>query len=234
MSSQISVSWAWFSMLTKDMPRLARKRQLSGFVPRLSFRDSYQRPRCKKRREWKIGGDDLNIEQFVRWFVLWSFSILWSLSRGISEVLGPLSIVQYRNLSFVNILSCLFLPAPQGRRSNLMRHITQVRSHTVIEPFRLPHPEISSHPPDQESDKPPYRPNSSERSLQMPEMQNLIHSTILSCFMATRFDRNWSLSDQQTRIKWFGPNESLFYWSGAEIWSCVRKRKSGIMAVFTV
>jgi hypothetical protein len=43
----------------------------------------------------------------------------------------------------------------------------------------------------------------------------------------------WS-NKQQTRIKWFGPNQCLFHWSGAEIWSCVRKWKSGIMAVFTV
>jgi hypothetical protein len=42
------------------------------------------------------------------------------------------------------------------------------------------------------------------------------------------------LNKEEARIKWFGRNGCLFYWSAAEIWSCVRKRKSGIVAVFPV
>jgi hypothetical protein len=42
------------------------------------------------------------------------------------------------------------------------------------------------------------------------------------------------INKQEARIKWFGLNGCRFHWSGPEIWSCVRKQKSGIVAVFTV
>jgi hypothetical protein len=68
----------------------------------------YQQLKYKKRIEWKIGDDDLGIEQFLAWLMSRSLSIFRSGSWGNLQPLTGLQTIEYHNLPLINILCDLF------------------------------------------------------------------------------------------------------------------------------